>query len=170
MSKQVIITGLLLVMVTLVGLRASNFTPAYGQFNGYPQISPANPTANQPVTFSVTISNSEVFQVTFSIYPNASLNLCDTGDWLQLSPSLTLHASPNSENVWSATSTAGLPAGLYCLVVYAYYANIGSPMCSIFRVAKPTVPVPEFNAIQIVAFTALAASLYLLRRRQAKMQ
>ncbi|MGA2789515.1 MAG: hypothetical protein ABSF00_01970 [Candidatus Bathyarchaeia archaeon] len=162
MSKRVII----LLLVTLIGLTISDFTPAYGQFNGYPQTSPANPTANQPITFSVTISNSEVYLVTFSIYPNASLNLCDTGDWLQLSPSLTLHASPNSENVWSATSTAGLPAGLYGLVVYAYYANVGSPMCTVFRVAKPTLPVPESNAIQIVAFMALAASLYLLRRRR----
>ena len=162
MSKRVII----LLLVTLIGLTISDFTPAYGQFNGYPQTSPANPTDNQPITFSVTISNSEVYLVTFSIYPNASLNLCDTGDWLQLSPSLTLHASPNSENVWSATSTAGLPAGLYGLVVYAYYANVGSPMCTVFRVAKPTLPVPESNAIQIVAFMALAASLYLLRRRR----
>lgn len=154
-------------VVTLVGVTLGNFTSAYGQFIGYPQISPVNPTANQPITFSVT-TTAGVNQVTVSIYLNVSSNFCDT-DWFQLSPSLQLTASPNSQNVWSATSEAGLPAGLYGIVVYASYptgfGGVSSPMCNVFRVAKSSLPVPEFNATQIVAFLTLTVSLYILRRR-----
>ena len=106
---------------------------------------------------------SSTTQVTFSIYNSVRTDFCDT-DWWQLNASLELTAQKRG-NVWSGTSTAGLPTGLYGFVTFAYYSSdlgqVGVPMCDVFRVV---VPVPEFGAVGIVAILTIAVSLFVLRR------
>jgi len=155
-----------LVMVILVCLTVTNPTPVYGQFIGYPQVSPASPNANQPITFTV-VTTSGNFEVRFSVYFNVGSAFCGI-DWFDLKPSLVLNATEGSGNVWSVTAAKGLPAGLYGLAVFAYYPSnlgvVGSPMCAVLTVSEPT-PVSEFNAIGILPFLTIAVSLLTVRRK-----
>jgi hypothetical protein len=133
----------------------------------WPEVSPPNPEANQPITFSVT-GPVGANTVTFSIYATDVSDFCDTGNWgITASPTIGLTARQSSGDIWSATLSTGLPAGLYGLVVYAYSSTsfgwVGSPMCTAFRVRS--LPVPEFSAIGIVVILAIATSLFIVRHK-----
>jgi len=166
MRQSVIFAGLSVLVVSLLCLTLTNPTPVYSQFIGYPQISPANPNANQPITFTVTTTSGN-FEVTFSVYFNVASTFCDT-DWFDLKPSLELNATEGSGNVWSVTATEGLPAGLYGVAVFAHYPSnlgvVGSPMCTVLSITEST-PVSEFNATGIITFLTIVVSLFAVRHK-----
>jgi hypothetical protein len=74
----------------------------------------------------------------------------------------------SNKSTWLGTKNVQV-TGSGAYDVSSSYANItvkGDGAIAVFVLPDNTTPIPEFNTIGIVAFSALAASLYILRRRR----
>jgi hypothetical protein len=74
----------------------------------------------------------------------------------------------SNKSTWFGTNNVQV-TGYAPYDVSSSYANItvkGDGAIAVFVLPEHPTPIPEFNTIGIVAFSALAASLYILRRRR----
>lgn len=135
---------------------------------------PTVPIANQPFTFKVDVgtpnSNNLNQWTSFSVYeiigsgPSPVSSCPAPWDNMDVTRMVNVTAPINAQGIFIYVMAHGLPAGSY----WVYFIQLNGDFC--WKLSIPsTMPVPEFNGTLIIfslPLVALAASLYILRRRQ----
>lgn len=163
--KPATVTGLLLAVVVLAFARLG-FTPANGQVPQamFVKVSPAMPVEHQPIAFYGSVHDDSALEVSISVYGNTTCHL----GFNENSPEVFNQINSIHNGNFNVSLTAGLPVGSYCASAFSFNYESGGYLmlegAAVSFTVSPSTPVPEFSAIEVVAFVALAASLILLRR------